>query len=520
MKKRVVLLIPIIILSCMVLPAISVEDIYQQVLEKSGTIAEISTSRYYSFIDNILSSLKGPSWNIALQGAEFTFTDNLNQQSYQLPGLDFSYSSPESDKKITFDARASLGSIRFDGENDFKAGPFEITLHGGVQKVYEFTSWDSTDYSSGWSETMNRITYENDILQFEIGFLNDILELLMLQREAIAPIMDGGAVTNRYYTGLNNGDFEEDSPEAIKLYTEMQMKSIAARQSLEGYFQKTNAIMEKYDLTLEDLMDIDSAGKYDLVLTPIEEGNYEVHSKYLEVMSLRQQIEEKTGTSSSLTLRAGLDPKISFQDQLQRTSNGISGEIGASFSTGNLSIDLSVSSGYDYSLETGTGTFNGPTISIGGSWSNTPQVLSNDEIARLKALYTSGTTFNRDAYETVLRDLSNNALRKEILEIEKLQDSLDEAIRQWNDAKSAYNSRCNELIQQIRDFNNEYEIFLVKYEGDIKLTEKMRQLLDEGKVSEAEYLEADTGRTQSFVDLLIYNVRSHILYDEIQMLQK
>ena len=61
---------------------------------------------------------------------------------------------------------------------------------------------------------------------------------------------------------------------------------------------------------------------------------------------------------------------------------------------------------------------------------------------------------------------------------------------------------------------------MIKYEGDIKLDERMKELYDEGKVSEDDYLEAEAARSISDTDLIIYNLRSHILYNEIQMLQK
>ena len=520
MKKRVALLIILIIASFMALSAISVEELYQQVLQNSPMIADLSTTRYYSFVDTVLTSLNGPNITIGVQGAEFSFNNNLTEYYYQLPGLEITYTSPESDKKITYDARASLGSIKFDGENDFKPGTFEITFHGGVSKVYEFKSWDDTDYSKGWSDTLNRIMYENTILQYENEFLSDIRDLLLIERETIEPFMVIGSYILKYYTGLNNGEFTEDSPEGIKLYTEMMIQSKATEQITDSYRDKLQALADKYNVTIEDLMLIESAEKYELALTPMEEGNYEVHSKYLDMLAIQQQINEKLGTSSSLTLRAGVDPKISFIDNLKQETNGISGEVGASYTTGKLTLDLSVTSGYNYNLESMEKTLSGPTITLGGTWSNTPQVLSNDEIARLKALYTTGTTFNRDAYESVLRDLSNNALKKEILEIEKLEASLNAAISDWNNALGSYNNRCNELIQEIKNLKNEFELFMIKYEGDIKLDERMKELYDEGKVSEDDYLEAEAARSISDTDLIIYNIRSHILYNEIQMLQK
>ena len=77
-----------------------------------------------------------------------------------------------------------------------------------------------------------------------------------------------------------------------------------------------------------------------------------------------------------------------------------------------------------------------------------------------------------------------------------------------------------QVEKEIKNLNNEFELFMIKYEGDIKLDERMKELYDEGKVSEDDYLEAETARSISDTDLIIYNIRSHILYNEIQMLQK
>ena len=41
-----------------------------------------------------------------------------------------------------------------------------------------------------------------------------------------------------------------------------------------------------------------------------------------------------------------------------------------------------------------------------------------------------------------------------------------------------------------------------------------------GEVSAADYLEADTARTESDIGLMIRNINSHIIYNGIQMLQK
>lgn len=520
MKKRVFLLIALIVLACAGLTALTADELLALAIERSSLIAELSESRYNSFVDNILTSLTGPSWNVSLSGAEFSLSDNFTNPSYQLPGLSVSYTSAAGEDNLSFDARASLGSIRFEAENDFKAAGFDVSFHAGMNKSYEFKSWDDTNYSKGWSDTLNRIQYENTILQFEIDFLTDIRDLMILRQQSVEPVMDAGACSNRYYSDLENGVFTEDSPEGIRRKTECDVKNAAARQITDAYVEKTEDICDKYGLTKQEMMLLNGADKYELEITPIKDGNYEVHSKYLEVQSIRQEIDGKTGTSSSLTLSTGLDPKITFSDALQHESNGINADISASYTTGNFSFDLSVSSGYSHNLLDDTYNWSGPTISISGTWSNTPQVISNAEIARLKALYTTDNVLNRDAYDKVLRDISNNAIKAEILEIERLEDALAEATREWSDALTRYNVLVNEFKTEIRNFNNEYELARIQYEGDDRYSERMYELYKEGQISNADFLEADTARTKSYIDMLIRNINSHIIYNGIQMLQK
>ena len=59
---------------------------------------------------------------------------------------------------------------------------------------------------------------------------------------------------------------------------------------------------------------IDSADEYTLDFTPDDAGNTEVLSKYYEYLTILQQIDEKTGKSSSFSIKASLEPKVTFDD--------------------------------------------------------------------------------------------------------------------------------------------------------------------------------------------------------------
>ena len=286
--RKTIAVLCILAVSCLSLCAMTVEQLYAKALENSKTVFEMQKTRYFDFLDSVMASMGGPSWQISLQGAEFSFVDDFQGRTYQLPSLEVSYSSPEKPGKLTFNSSFNLSNIKFESSKDFKPGSFDISLHGGVSKSYEFKSWDATDYSKGWSDTVKAIEYDNSMLRFQNTFLQDIIDYLTLYKSGVKVAYEASVAASQNVQNLIEGKYKEDSEEGIRRGTEVKVKIKEQEQFEQSLKEKTAELTEKYGLTEEQLLEVEEAGTYDLSMTIADQGNYEVHSKYLEVLSLEQ----------------------------------------------------------------------------------------------------------------------------------------------------------------------------------------------------------------------------------------
>ena len=134
--KRIIVIAVLVFLVCFGLAAESVEDMFSRVMSIGQALKEINISRYHEFIDNVISSMKGPNWSIGLQGAEYKRVDDLKGVEYSLPSLSVSYTTPENDNKFAFEGQLNVGGIQFKSSNEFKAESFSASLKGGLSKIY------------------------------------------------------------------------------------------------------------------------------------------------------------------------------------------------------------------------------------------------------------------------------------------------------------------------------------------------------------------------------------------------
>lgn len=272
---------------------------------------------------------------------------------------------------------------------------------------------------------------------------------------------------------------------------------------------------------------MDASEEYNLDFNPDDEVNTEVRAKYYEYLTILQQIDEKTGKSSQFSIKASIEPKVTLDENFIYKSTSLSGEISASYKTGNINVDMSFNAGYDFRGEVGS-RLNGPTLSVSFSWSNTPQILSTAELDRLKLLYTNYSydkhtqemtgSVNWTEYEKTVRSITNDTLRKESLELEKLQYEASAAEMAWREARNEYMAKCSELQDFIREYKNKKEVFLIKYEADKKALAQAGELLDQGKTTVADYMRIEHLVEMDQLELLIYKMQSHILFNNIEML--
>ena len=111
-------------------------------------------------------------------------------------------------------------------------------------------------------------------------------------------------------------------------------------------------------------------------------------------------------------------------------------------------------------------------------------------------------------------------LRRESLEIEQLEAAMVSARIEWESALTDYSRQSTALQREIKDFTNAEEILKIRTEGNKKIRQQTEKLLDEGKATTDEFTKAVLAEEADNLDLVISNIRSHILYNRILILEE
>ena len=522
--KRLLIVVLTAALALSFVGAETVEELYQKVVETSPKFEEIRLSRRSEFVESVLAALKGPTWNISLNGASITASKDLMYPAdITLPSLDVSYSTPENTDNVSFETRFSIDSMKYTWDDSetrkdhYVLNGISVSLKESLSKKYEFKSWDATDYSSSLSLRQRNVSYETSLLEFENNFLTQILTILEWQKETETKSSAYALVNAQYNYDVENGKLDPDSPDGTKRKAEVDVAEKEFEQQLDSIKDSLNEFQKTYGV---DVTTISGAEKYELEFNPNADENIDVYSKYVDYITAMQRVDEKIGKSSTLSLSASLEPKVSFGNDVVYERAGVGASLSASYSSGNLSVEASFST--EYKIKPGNvGSFDsGPELSVSLSWSNTPSNISNKDMEKLRQQYTKNDKFDADAYERALRDLRNSTLKKEALELEQLENAMARAEQEWEAAVNEYNKKANELVAEIKEFKNSLEIQKIKQDSNLKAYRQYEELFDQGKATSVDLINAGLAVELDEINEIISNVRSHILYNKILIIRK
>ena len=526
--KRFLLVVLLIVLAVTALGAKTVEELFEEVVVKSEQYKEIQLSRRNEFIDSILASLKGPSWEVSLQDLRVSAQKNfLAPAEIGLPSLNVNYTAPELEGGLRFDTAFSVGGMRYSWNTEksvYTLGDLSISLRSSLSKSFEFKSWDATDYSKGLSEIMRKTSYQKRLLEFENSFLEDLIVLLTRQKEINGKKFAYEKAATDYSGAVESGKLDPDSPDGIKA----QMEAQIAQREYEQVIESIEEIAARFEKTygVPYLGDIDSSKRYDVDYSPTPGGNLEVYSKYVDYLTAKQKIDEKVGKSSSLDLSMSVEPRVSYDRNLKYKDTSLASSISTTFKTGHLNIGANLSTGFSVMPNNKSEWTDGPTLSISASWSNTPSALTKSEMEKLRNQYmvydraSDSYKFNQDAYESTLRGIYNETIKRESLEIEQLEAAMVSARIEWESSLTDYSRRSSALQREVKDFRNAEEILKIRTEGNKRIRQQTEKLRNEGKATTEEYIKAVIAEEADKLDVVISNIRSHILYNRILILEE
>jgi len=488
-------------------------------------------SKRNDFVESVMSSLKGPTWSVSVQSFKIAAKSNFAAPpTISLPGLDISYSSPENSDNLSFDSRLSISDTTYDWKNHeadnnygYGLGSTSISWRFGLNKSYEFKSWDNTDWTKGLSDLQRRNGYEVSLLEFENNFLEDIVRILEWEKETSKKFAEYQIISQKYDADMASGKIKADTPDETKRKAEVDVADKEYVQQADSIKEMAEDFKTRYGLEYQF---IDSAKSYELEFTPDPAGNFEVYMKYADYMTAIQKVEEKTGKQSTLSLSANLEPRISFSENFGYNDTTLGTSISASYNTGKLSVDSSFST--DYSIDkfkTGKFEDGSPSLSVGVSWSNTPRSLTTRDLEFLRRQYTTYDSksntyvFDDESYERTLNEAKNATLKREVLELEQTERSMLSAKREYERALQDYNRSANELVREIKDYKNRVDVQKIKSESNKKVYKQYEELFAAGKATTEELSKAIFDVEADRVEELILNIRSRILYNKIQIIQ-
>jgi len=526
--KRLLIIALLIVLAITTVGAKTVEELYEEVVQKSEQYNEIQLSRRSEFIDSVLASLKGPSWEVSLQDLRVSAQKNfLAPAEIGLPSLNVSYTAPELEGGLRFDTAFNIGGMQYSWDtkkNLYTLGDMSISMRSSLSKSFQFKSWDSTDYSKGLSETLSKSSYQKRLLEFENTFLEELIVLLTNQKEINEKKYLYDKAAEDYSQAVDSGKLDPESPDGIKALTDAQIAQREYEQVIESVEDIVAQFKKTYGVSYDG--NIDSSKRYEVEYTPTPGGNLTVYSKYVDYLMAKQKIDEKIGTSSSLDLSMSVEPKVNYDKNLLYKDTSLASSINTSFKTGHLNIDASLSGGFSVKPNNKSEWGDGPTLTISATWSNTPSALTKAAMEKLRSQYTTydratnSYKFNQDAYESTLRGIYDETVRRESLEIEQLEAAMVSARIEWESALTDYSRLSSALQREIKDFTNAEEILKIRTEGNKKIRQQTEKLLNEGKASADEYTKAVLAEEADILDLVISNIRSHILYNRILILEE
>ena len=503
MKKKVLYIIILMILFIVCplsaqdgIEELSVDDLFAEVKLNSLDYLTIKAQMENSLINDLAGATdKAFTWNINVDGLEFTPVN----KGLKYPSLSVSFTSPTYDNGLSFDGKVATETFTLPFPEDSNIFPLNLRL--GVSKKYEFKSWNDKDYMAGLSGEATSNSFRVMLLNFENRFLNDVITLLNLSAEETDMFLRVQAQKHKLEDDLANGVIRSGSAEETKRRNDIDVMELALDQKSQAFSDKKAEFRESYGT---EYFEVGYCAPSKPEFVPDIENSFTVRQKLAELQTAEQKIEAATGRSSSLTLTASVEPSIKFKEAKAYQATTVNGEVGATFTTGNLNINLTVRSMYDPLLAENAPWGNGPTITMSGSWSSKPSSVSEKDKARLREIYK-----DEEVYNQVLEDLDRESSEKKQLEILQLGQNLADAQQAWVTAAEKYMDDSVSLVNEVNEYNNSSVILNLKKERTGQLLEQLSQYID------AEGISGDSGDPATVMFIETMDEYLNILYEEL-----
>ena len=470
MGRKIRRLIGIAVLACtaMSIGALSADDIVRSAIENSTTVRSMNINRENALLNRQISDAS-PITSVTLSTGDVTVQkESLGTPVFTM-GPSATVTIPEGD-----DATLSIGLSNV--TRMYKSGDTSVTFtpDATYRKTINLKSYKDTadDLKKTSSELSQDVSYEKSLIQFEIGVLQSIANIMQSEFSLKSGQISYDRQVIDRQAALISGDITPDSLKDLQSQMSLETRRVALESSKARHAELLKTFRDNYGI---DFQTPDSVRDAKLEVDYLENGNSTVLLAEISLELAQQTLDAMLGTTTKLDLGANTSIPVTLTSG-QGLDTVINGSVSGTITGTNYSLGARVGASYRSDELY-------PYISVTGRWSNKK-------------------TSNTD--DMTIQSLKNNVILAQM---------------DYDSAVASYRSDIESLRSSISDHLSDVAQFEVSAEYNRMILERTQEMYDKGLVTGRDLEDAKLNVEKDEVQTLIYRLNALVLEDRIAALQ-
>ena len=292
-------------------------------------------------------------------------------------------------------------------------------------KIYSFSPKVTVDHNfdlSGFDEDVltalsnsrtalnNEYTYQYALLSFENTCISTIKTIVNLEKniENQSYLIEKSEKSIKEKLAL--GQITTSSITYKQLINQLEL----SKNTLKAYEKQYEIAKSQYkEATNLDWDGLSNLPSPDLTLSLLPTGNTKVILATIDEEIAKENINSKNASLNPQNVKVSGGVESANSKNILSEKNSLTASAGATYSQGNWSVGASLSSSYDFKKN----SFDTPSVTVSGSWSNKTTKRSDEiELQKLQNSLVSASNSASEEYTSYLQ--SYNALQLEVLQYE------------------------------------------------------------------------------------------------------
>lgn len=401
MKKSIILSI-IIIMVCSTLYATDYNEIIQKAKSESKSVQNAELSYLNSKLTLETSELKD-ELQITVSGSAQVSPILSSVQPYA-PTVKIILPN---DGSTTITATVPT-TLDYDDTSNYSFSP-KVT----VDHNFDLSGFDEdvlTALSNSRTALNNEYTYQNALLSFENTCISTIKTIVNLEKDIENQSHLIEKSENSIKEKLALGQITTSSITYKQLINQLEL----SKNTLKAYEKQYEIAKSQYkEATNLDWDGLSNLPSPDLTLSLLPTGNTKVILATIDEEIAKENINSKNASLNPQNVKVSGGVESANSKNILVEKNSLTASAGATYSQGNWSVGASLSSSYDFKKN----SFDTPSVTVSGSWSNKTTKRSDEiELQKLQNSLVSASNSASEEYTSYLQ--SYNALQLEVLQYE------------------------------------------------------------------------------------------------------